>query len=80
MSLLDIFGPYEDKHAFWNNLLKLQCFQEGRVILGGDLNLTLNTKDVWGSKARDDKLAKIFNFHFELVGLMDTMSISMVTT
>ena len=40
-------------------------------MLGGDLNLTLRSSEIWGSKATLDPLSSHFLSLFESVGLVD---------
>jgi hypothetical protein len=44
---------------------------EGGLIIGGDLNLTINSSDVWSDHARLDPLSNYFLNMFTSVGLVD---------
>ena len=41
------------------------------LVLGGDLNLTLHSSEIWGTKASMDPLSSLFLSLFESVGLVD---------
>jgi hypothetical protein len=43
------------------------------LIIGGDLNLTLSSQEVWGKKARIDPLAGFFSQLFTRAGLVDVL-------
>lgn len=48
--LQKIYRPYNDQKDFWAFVLKYSHLQEGRSIIGGDLNLSLGVNEVWGTK------------------------------
>ena len=52
----------------------------GKVILGWDLNFSLNSWDVWGAFARVDRIDDFFNYHIEFVSLINIEPISMGPT
>jgi hypothetical protein len=54
LSLMNIYGPYEGKEEFWSNFLSHQWIKFENLILGGDLNFTLNRGEIWGSFAHHD--------------------------
>ena len=39
--------------------------------MGGEFNLSLNKRDIWGEVARYDPLANIFTHFFEVENLID---------
>lgn len=47
-TILNVYGPYEGKQEFWDRLLSLQCLKTRKLIVGGDINLTLNRGEVQG--------------------------------
>jgi hypothetical protein len=50
------------------------------VILGGDLNLTLNQREVWGDLARRDQLGDYFSQLFESCHLIDVDPVKFTLT
>ena len=60
ITLLNIYGPYQDRIPFWEALFNKDCIKGNSVILGGDLNFSLGQSEVWGPQARVDILADFF--------------------
>lgn len=50
------------------------------VIVSGDLNLTLNSREYWGDVARPDPLVDYFSHFFENLKLIDVEPEKMVPT
>jgi len=50
------------------------------VILGGDLNLTLNEREIWGEVARKDTLANFLCHFLEDNNVLDVEHGKLVTT
>ena len=50
------------------------------LIIGGDLNLTLTSNEVWGKNARLDSLGPYFNHIFEQKGLVDLAPLKIMPT
>ena len=48
LTILNVYGPYEGKQVYWDILLALKCLKTENLIVGGDLNLTMNGGEVWG--------------------------------
>ena len=42
MILIDLYGSFEGKKVLWDSLFYLHYFKVENLIIGGDLNLTLN--------------------------------------
>eukprot|EP01018_Ginkgo_biloba_P018081 Gb_04379 [translate_table: standard] len=70
-TLLNVYGPYEEKQEYWANLLLTEWIKSKKLIIGGDLNLTLHRGEIWGSSARQDKLEDYFLDKFESIGWVD---------
>ena len=47
--ILNCYGPYLDQVFFWERVLRGGLLNSPNVILGGDLNLTLNASETWES-------------------------------
>jgi hypothetical protein len=48
--------------------------------MGGDLNLTLNSREVWGEAAREDPQAEFFAHLFEELNLVDVEPVKLLPT
>ena len=44
--ILNMYGPYEEREAFWDDLLSKSWLEMDKFILVGDLNFTLNVGEV----------------------------------
>ena len=60
LCFINLYGPYIDKEAFWNNLLVMECFKCPKLVFGGDLNFSLGHSEIWGVKAHVDVLTDFF--------------------
>jgi hypothetical protein len=61
LKLLNCYGPYSDREAFWETLKKDGLFNEHNLVMGGDLNFTTSCREVWGEIARVDPLHIYFS-------------------
>jgi hypothetical protein len=50
MKLLNCYKPYKDKTSFWHLLEASSFLKEDNLIIGGDLNLTLSSGEIWGDR------------------------------
>ena len=68
LSILNCYGPYHNRDSFWNAAASGGLLSLPNLILAGDLNLTLNASEIWGSKALSDPLgsffSKLFSDHY----------------
>ena len=71
MIVINIYGPYTNRETFWDELLAKEFIKDDLVVLGGDLNLTLGSGEVWGPRAIPDSQADHFISSFARVGLID---------
>ena len=46
-TILNLYGPYDSKMAFWDSLLSLQCIKVYKQITEGDINLILSCDEIW---------------------------------
>jgi len=60
LKVANYYGPYADKKGFWEEVLEDGILRESNLILGGDLNFTRSTREVWGQSIRLDPLAYFF--------------------
>eukprot|EP00253_Pinus_taeda_P014847 PITA_14847 len=58
--ILNIYGPCQGREHFWNNLLSKELVKDRSVILGGDLNFSIENAEAWGPSAREDPLSDFF--------------------
>jgi exonuclease III len=71
LTLLNAYGPCLDRKLFWENLDRLGLLAIKDLIIAGDLNLTLSSKEIWGDKAKTDPLATFFTSLFTKNALVD---------
>jgi hypothetical protein len=61
---LNLYNPYVYKQDLWDRLFALNLLKEGNLIIGEDLNIIMNNKEVWGKTNHVDHLVKHFLHHF----------------
>jgi len=71
ITLLNIYGPYQDRIPFWEKVFSLECLKNDSVIIGGDLNFSLGHSEVWGPQARVDILTDFFTHRLMNLNLID---------
>ena len=71
LSILNCYGPYLNRDTFWNAAALGGLLSQPNLILAGDLNLTLNTSEIWGSRAQPDPLGPFFSKLFSDHHLVD---------
>ena len=60
LNLINIYGPYNGRVAFWESVQASQFLEKENVIIGGGLNFTIATHEIWGPNARVDPLEAFF--------------------
>ena len=60
LSIFNCYGPYSQRIVFWDNMLVGGLLSLPNFLLAGDLNFTISSSEIWGSKARLDPLAPYF--------------------
>ena len=60
LSILNCYGPYLYHESFWNLVARGGLLSLPNLILAGDLNITLNGSEVWGTKTLPDPLGPFF--------------------
>lgn len=73
--LINVYGPCQNKEAFWNYLLNLSLTIPDNLIIGSDLNFSLRFGESWGTNAQVDLLSETMEMLLEQHHLAD---ISMV--
>ena len=71
LDAINYYGPYRNRVLFWDNVLRGGLLSAPNLILGGDLNLTMNASESRGHKAILDPLAPHFKHFFDSAGLLD---------
>ena len=71
LSILNCYGPYLNRVSFWEATASGGLLSLPNLILAGDLNLTLNASEIWGSKALPDPLGSFFSSLFSEHNLVD---------
>lgn len=64
ISLLNSYGPCIDRKPYWDSVVSSGLLATKNLILARDLNFTVSTGEVWGSKAGLDPLTKFFKGNF----------------
>ena len=54
--ILNVYGTYADKEAFWNKTLGNNLALDENLVLSGVLNFIVNKDEIWGMQGREDKL------------------------
>jgi hypothetical protein len=70
MKQLNLYAPYKDKEIFWQPLVDSHLLSEEDLIVGGDLNFTISSQDMWGNSSRIDLLAYYFLNIIQAIGLV----------
>lgn len=48
---LNVYGPYLDKRPNWDRIFQSTIILGPNLIIEGDLNFTLNSREIWGALA-----------------------------
>ena len=71
LNLKNIYGPYNGRVGFCESVQTSQFLEKENVIIGGDLNFTIATHEIWGPNARVDPLAAFFQNLLQSLKLVD---------
>lgn len=52
LTLVKVYGPYQERVHFWNNLFSKSLLNNSKVVVGGDLNVSLGLSTSWGPLAQ----------------------------
>jgi hypothetical protein len=64
-------GHMHDKEALWNKTFGYSLTMDDNLVLGGDLNVTVNKDEMWGRSGQEDKLCTFFLEKIEACNLID---------
>jgi hypothetical protein len=70
-SMINLYGPYEERIPFRENLLGHQFMIIRNIIMGGVLNFTVKKVEIWAKLSREDPMVDFFTQKCEEVGLVN---------
>ena len=80
LKLINCYGPYLDREAFWEAIKRDGILNEHYLVLGGDLNFITSSREVWASYARKNILHPCFRQLVQEEGLVDVEPIKILPT
>jgi len=80
VSLMNVYGPCQDRKNFWENFDGRGLLAHDDLIMARDMNFTTNSKAVLGVSALADPLAVFFKDFFFLNKLVDVAPAVVVPT
>jgi hypothetical protein len=80
MKLLNRYGPYSERRAFWETVKEEGLFNESNLVMGGDLNLTTSCRKVWGDGSKVVLLQLYFSQLFQKGGMVDAAPVKLLPT
>ena len=78
--LVNMYAPYKDRKPFWETVESSGVLRLKILIVGGDMNFTLFSNEVWGYLAPLDPLAPFFNYLLEHNHLVDVHPVKVSPT
>lgn len=58
INMLNIYAPCRDWLSFWEKLIDSELLDMESLMIAGDLNVTLESDEVWGAGRRNDPLGE----------------------
>eukprot|EP00253_Pinus_taeda_P032143 PITA_32143 len=80
LRVLNVYGPYQGREAFWQHLSNLSLTSLNNLILGGDLNFSIGYSESWGSAAQIDPLSEVMETLLDQAQLLDVPMIKPLPT
>ena len=80
LQLFNIYGLYQNSEVLWDKMFSLSLLSHEQVILGGDLNFSLGSSEIWGPRAIVDPLEEYFKNHLVQRDLVDLNQIKLNPT
>ena len=80
ITIINVYGPSQDRVPFWDNLFNKYFLENEDLILGGDLNFSLGEAESWGPIAHPDNQAGFFSHLMASNGLIDVAPLKMLPT
>jgi hypothetical protein len=50
ISIINCYAPFSTHVDFWEQVASSGVLNGGNVVLVGDLNITLSSREIWGNK------------------------------
>ena len=66
-----MYGPYNNRVAFWESVQASQFLKGDNVVIGGDLNFTHGVHEIWGPNARTNSFSTFFKNLLHNLKLVD---------
>ena len=79
-TILNVYGLFYNRKYFWEKIRHTGAMEKEKLILGGDLNLTLTMGEVCGENSRKDALGNFFLDFFEKRKLVDVVPLKLEPT
>lgn len=67
------YGHYSNRKHFWDVMVEDNLLEDPILIMGGDLNLVVSTREVWGANPGMDPLLGYLSHIFQESKLIDVM-------
>ena len=80
LKIFNCYKPYSNWRTFGEEIDLIGVPYVENLIVGGDLNLAIANRDIWGHNSRLDTLAGFFNDLFLKVGLVDVVPTRLMPT
>jgi endonuclease/exonuclease/phosphatase family metal-dependent hydrolase len=80
LKLINYYGPYSDREVFWEAIKRDGLLKEQNVIMGGDLNFTTSSREMWGAHIRVDPLHLYFSQLIQGEGMVDVEPLKLLPT
>ena len=80
LNIINIYAPYVGRQSFWIKMQDSGILGLPNLIMMGDLNLTLQSDEIWGSAARLDPLSCFFNDRFSNLHMVDIRPCPLIPT
>ena len=78
LKIVNCYGSYVGIHEILGEVVNSGLMKESSLILGGDLNLTTSTREIWGFHTRLDPLFRLFNHIFQNANLIYVVPLPLV--
>lgn len=77
---MNCYAPYVEHHKFWENISLTSLLNYPNLIIGKDLTLYLDGREIWGIHALSDPLVEFISDFFSLNGPLDIWEGALVPT